>query len=234
MERGRLPHEISKARQLTVLQRLGLPYPRAIVINEAAAALAAAEAIGYPLVVKPNIGGSGAGIERFDSAAALRLAVDENRFVLGLDQTALVQAHFTARGNVIMRVEVLGGKFLYAIRIHLTGDTFNLCPADICQDIRGQKLARNACALDAPASGLKVEGFSPAPDVIADVERMMAAMGIDVGGVEYVVDDHTGQRLYYDVNALSNFVADAENVIGFNPHARLVDYLLAETRRTGS
>jgi len=30
------------------------------------------------------------------------------------------------------------------------------------------------------------------------------------------------------VNALSNFVADAVNVIGFNPHQRLVDYL--ETR----
>jgi DNA-binding beta-propeller fold protein YncE len=31
--------------------------------------------------------------------------------------------------------------------------------------------------------------------------------------------------LYYDVNALSNFVADAVNVIGFNPHEKLVDFL---------
>ena len=28
------------------------------------------------------------------------------------------------------------------------------------------------------------------------------------------------------MNALSNFVADARNVVGFDPHERLVDYLL--------
>src|SRR3989440_2173423 len=65
-------HEISKALQLTNLEKLGLPYPKARVINHPSQALAAAEAIGYPVVIKPNIGGSGAGIERFNSAAELR------------------------------------------------------------------------------------------------------------------------------------------------------------------
>ena len=37
----------------------------------------------------------------------------------------------------------------------------------------------------------------------------MQAAGIDVGGIEYMIDDRDGQRLYYDINALSNFVADA-------------------------
>ena len=57
---------------------------------------------------------------------------------------------------------------------------------------------------------------------------MMREAGIDVGGVEYVIDDATGRLLYYDINALSNFVADPERVIGFNPYARLADYLIAE------
>jgi hypothetical protein len=61
--------------------------------------------------------------------------------------------------------------------------------------------------------------------VITAVERIVAASSIDVGGIEYIVDDRDGQILYYDVNALSNFVADAERVIGFDPHVRLVDYL---------
>ena len=56
----------------------------------------------------------------------------------------------------------------------------------------------------------------------------MAAADIDVGGIEYMVDDRDGQRYYYDINALSNFVADAPNVVGFDPFARLVDYLEAE------
>jgi hypothetical protein len=41
-----------------------------------------------------------------------------------------------------------------------------------------------------------------------------------------LIDDRDGRHYYYDVNALSNFVADARNVIGFDPHERLVDYLL--------
>ena len=39
------------------------------------------------------------------------------------------------------------------------------------------------------------------------------------------VDDRDGRRYVYDINALSNFVADAPNVIGFDPFERLVDYL---------
>jgi hypothetical protein len=32
--------------------------------------------------------------------------------------------------------------------------------------------------------------------------------------------------MYYDINALSNFVADAAQVIGFDPYERLTDYLI--------
>src|SRR6266571_3194708 len=104
------------------------------VINHPSQALDGANAIGYPVVIKPNIGGSGAGIERFNSRDELRSAVEANRLYFGIDSTALVQEAFTARDGIITRVEVLGGKFLYAIRIHVTGQSYNLCPADICQN----------------------------------------------------------------------------------------------------
>jgi D-ala D-ala ligase C-terminus len=224
-------HEISKALQLTNLEKLGLPYPKARVINHPSQALEAAEAIKYPVVIKPNIGGSGAGIERFNSPQELREAVEANRLYFGIDSTALVQEAFTARDGIITRVEVLGGKFLYAIRIHITGESFNLCPADICQNTRGEELTRIACPVDAPKSGMKVEGYEPPRKVIEDVERIMELAGVEVGGVEYVVDDRTGRQLYYDVNALSNFVADPVRVVGFNPYSRLADFLIAEARR---
>jgi len=70
-----------------------------------------------------------------------------------------------------------------------------------------------------------VEGYTPPASVIANIEKIVQQAGIDVGGIEYIIDDRDGELLYYDVNALSNFVADAINVIGFNPHKRLVDYL---------
>lgn len=224
-------HEISKALQLTNLEKLGLPYPKALVINHPSQALEAAAAIGYPIVIKPNIGGSGAGIERFNTPDALREAIEGNRLYFGIDSTALVQEAFTARDGIITRVEVLGGKYLYAIKIHTTGDSFNLCPADICQSTKGEELTRIACPVDAPKSGMTVEGYEAPQQVVEDVERIMELAGVEVGGIEYVVDDRTGRQLYYDVNALSNFVADPVRVIGFNPYSRLADFLIAEAAR---
>ena len=66
--------------------------------------------------------------------------------------------------------------------------------------------------------------------MIDDVERIMEVAGIEVGGIEYVTDDKTGRQLYYDINALSNFVSDPERMIGFNPYSRLADYLISEAR----
>lgn len=223
-------HEISKALQCSVLEALGLQYPKARVINHPSQALSAAEAIGYPLIIKPNIGGSGAGIKKFNSPEELRGAVEENSLAFGIDNIALVQEFFTARDGVITRVEVLGGEYLYAIQIHITGDTFDLCPADICKNTKGEELTRLACPVDAPKSGLTVEAYEPPRRVIDEVERILEVAGIEVGGVEYVIDDRTGRLLYYDINALSNFVSDPERMIGFNPYARLADYLVSEAR----
>lgn len=227
-------HEISKALQLSNLEQLRLPYPKALVINHPSQAMAAAEIIGFPVVLKPNIGGSGAGIVKYHSKEELRAAVEENRLYFGIDSTALVQEAFTPRDGIITRVEVLGGKYLYAIQIHTTGDSFNLCPADICQNTRGEELTRNACPVDAPKSGMTVEGYDAPPQIIEDVERIMRMADIEVGGIEYVIDDRTGRQLYYDVNALSNFVADPLRVVGFDPYSRLADYLIAEAQRQES
>ena len=217
--------EISKARQLTLLESLGLPYPRARVINHASKAVEASDGLRFPVVVKANIGGSGAGIVKYASRELLAAAVEANELDFGIDHTALVQEFVPARGGHITRVETLGGKFLYAIKVYTAGESFNLCPADICQRADGVELVRGACAIDAPKTGLKVEGYIPAPEVISACERIMLTAGIDVGGIEYMTDDRDGRIVYYDINALSNFVADATNVVGFDPFARLVDYL---------
>lgn len=218
-------YETSKALQLQLLQNLGISYPRARVVNHPSKLEEAAEGLRFPVVVKANIGGSGAGITRFDTLKALKDAVYNNELSFGVDHTALLQEFIPARDGYITRVETLGGKFLYAIRVYITGDTFNLCPADICQTSDGKELVRNACAVEAPKNGLKVEGYTPPAAVIRTIESIVQRTGIDVGGIEYIIDDRDGEVLYYDVNALSNFVADAVNVVGFNPHAKLVDFL---------
>ena len=218
-------YETSKALQLMLMQSLGIKYPKARVVNHPSKLIEAAEGLRFPVVVKANIGGSGAGITRYQTLKDLKEAVEAGNMDFGVDHIALLQEFIPARGGYITRIETLGGKYLYGIRVYLTGDTFNLCPADICQTNSGVELVRNACAIEAPKNGLKVEGYAPPASVIASIEKIVQQAGIDVGGIEYIIDDRDGELLYYDVNALSNFVADAVNVIGFNPHQRLVDYL---------
>jgi hypothetical protein len=222
--------ETSKALQLSLFEALGLGYPKARVINHPDLAPVAAEGLRFPVVVKANIGGSGAGIVRYDTPEELRAAAVDGTIDLGLDSTALVQEFTPARNGHITRVETLGGKYLYAIDVYTDGSSFNLCPADVCQTRGGVELARSACAVDAPRTGMTVEAVTPPQAVIAAVERIAQEANIDVGGIEFMIDDRDGRLVYYDVNALSNFVADARNVIGFDPHERLVDFLVAEAR----
>jgi hypothetical protein len=219
-------YEISKARQLSLLRKLGLPFPKARVIHDPKHAPEASDGLRFPVVVKPNIGGSGAGIVRFDSRAQLQTAAEEGRIALGFDHVGLVQEFIPARGGFITRVETLDAKYLYAIRVHLSGQSFNLCPADLCQP--GGEEVGGACPVEAATGGLKADGYHPPQDIIDAVEKTVAAAEIDVGGIEYVIDDRDGQAYFYDINALSNFVADAPRVIGFDPFVNLVDYLVEQ------
>jgi len=225
--------ETSKALQLDILEELGLPYPRARVINNPELAPEAARGLRFPIVIKPNIGGSGAGITRFDTLAALEDAAASARIDLGVDRVALVQELAPLRDSHITRVEVLDGKFLYAINVYPADDSFNLCPADICQTTEGKELSRAACAVDAQKNGMRVEQFKPSPDIVRDVERIAERVSLDVGGIEYLVDDRDGKHYFYDINALSNFVADGRNVVGFDPFERLVDYLIGRRKAEG-
>jgi glutathione synthase/RimK-type ligase-like ATP-grasp enzyme len=222
--------ETSKALQLSLLSRLGIAAPRTRVVSSIGAIPAAAESLTFPIVVKPNIGGSGAGIVRFDSYLDLVQAVYEERIAAGIDGVILVQEYHRPANNSIVRVETLEGRYLYGIRVHLgdTVDEFNLCPADVCRTVDGRDLTSAACAAGAQKLGLRVEAYTPPREIIDAVEKISRAAKIDVGGIEYLESSRDGRLYFYDVNALSNFVADPLQVLGFDPTARLVDAI--ETR----
>jgi ribosomal protein S6-L-glutamate ligase RimK-like protein len=207
--------ELSKVRQMSLLASLGIEHPRTRVIDDPALAGAAARDLEFPVIVKPNIGGSGAGITSYETLAELEAAEVE----LGLDGTALVQEQLPAEGDSIVRIEILDGRFLYAIRLLLMPGSFNLCPADYCE--------LPGIADGVSGRGLPVENCEPPAEVIDDAIRILGAAGMDLGGVEYLVNARTGIATFYDVNALSNFVANAPDVIGFDPFVQLVDLIAA-------
>ncbi len=229
-------YETSKALQLSLFASLGIEFPRTRVVNSLDEVREAARELNFPLVVKPNIGGRGAGIVRFETWDDLEYALGAGLVELGIDSTALVQEYIKAGGGHIVRVETLAGRFLYAMKVYTEGENFNLCPAEICDveraaELKGIAAVGEVCLADAPKVGLKVERYEPPSEIVEQVERIAAEAGLDIGGVEYLIDERDGRPRFYDINALSNFVADAVRVVGFDPHARLVDYLEEEVRR---
>jgi glutathione synthase/RimK-type ligase-like ATP-grasp enzyme len=220
--------ETSKALQIGLIESLRLRAPRTRVANDPRALLRAAGELSFPVVVKPNVGGSGAGIVRFESADELAAAVAEGAIGAGLDGTLLLQEYHPPRDGSIVRIETLEGRYLYAIRIHLgEGAGFDLCPAHVCRTAGGDSLESAACPAGAAQAGLTVEAARPPREAVEAAERIARAAGLDVGGIEYLESGRDGQRYFYDVNALSNFVADPVRVLGFDPMPRLVDALVA-------
>ena len=204
----------SKARQLSLITALGYAIPATRVVHRAADLLAASKSMIWPLLVKANIGGSGAGIMRFASSEELAQAVTDATVPASVDQVLLLQEYVPPRGGTILRVETLGGRFLYALEVDSGGESFDLCPADAC-------LARPGNA------AIAMRAVDPPAEIIAAAEAIAQAAGLDVGSVEVVIDDRDGVARFYDINALSNFVANPLDVLGYDPHEQLVDYLKA-------
>jgi hypothetical protein len=225
--------EKSKALQLDLLERVGARYPRTVVVNHRDQVWKALDQIPFPLVIKPNIGGSGAGIVRFDAREDLESGI--GRLDFGPDGTALAQEYLESDAGAIVRVEVMDGRYLYAIRIVREAQAgFNLCPADICQVPGAAPTAAaplEACPA-APPPGLTVTRFDAPAEAIDTVLRLARAASIDIGGVEYLVARRDGQLYYYDINATSNFVANAPALLGFDPTARFADYIIRVAARS--
>ena len=214
--------EKSKALQAGLFERLAVRYPRTVVLNHPDQLRQAAEGLRFPVLVKPNVGGSGALIERFDDRDALQTSAGTLDF--GPDGVALLQEYVEPRDGAIVRIEVLDGRALYAIRIVKRAEDFNLCPADICQ-VPAASSDLAACPLDARPR-LEVTRYDAPDDVVAQAIALTRAASIDVGGVEYLVSARDGLAYFYDVNATSNFVADAPRVLGFDPFPAFADYIV--------
>ena len=224
--------EKSKALQIGLFEGLGVHYPRTVVVNHPDQVLKRGGELRFPLLVKPNVGGSGALIARFDSRAELEARSATLDF--GPDGTALVQEYVESEEGAIVRVEVMDDRYLYAIRIVRTGSDFNLCPADLCRVADAPPPADlGACPVEAKP-GLSVTRYEAPPAVVDQARALARAASIDVGGIEYLVGRADGRVYFYDVNATSNFVANARAVLGFDPFPRFADYIVRMATGAGA
>ncbi|MCP5026494.1 MAG: hypothetical protein GY929_09435 [Actinomycetia bacterium] len=203
----------SKLAQVELFGGLGLRAPATIGVSDPAQLMAAAGRLGFPVLTKPNIGGSGQGIARYDNAQQLRAAVTANLVDLGIDGTGVVQKVIDSSDGLVHRIEMLAGTLFYATRQPIQDGVFNYCAAD-------------GCAVG--GAGASIEVVEPDPEIVGRAAQIMEAASADVGGVEYLVDVDTGQPCFYDFNPYSNFITGHHQQLGFDPIDRYIDAVLAD------
>lgn len=198
----------SKIAQSRVILGLGLRTPRTVPVSGPSALPSAAGRLTFPILFKPNVGGSGAGIRVLRGAADVEAAVGDPTLTLGADGTGIVQEYHTPADGTIVRVELLGDRPLYAARQRVIDGVFNYCAAEGCHADDG---AIEIVELD-PAAG-------------AEAARILVAGASDFGAVEYLLSARDGGRYWFDINPFSNYVRP--DVLGFDPTERLAEFLLS-------
>jgi hypothetical protein len=219
--------EISKVAQYEALASFGIPTPETLAVVGRENIVPAAEALGYPLILKHNRGGKGLGVRLFLSRVALEEHLASLDFEQPVDGITLVQRYMQAPEPYITRLEFVGGRFLYAVRVD-TSQGFELCPADACQ-VDAAAIGSAACPAVAPSEKFRVvEGYQN--PLIPTYERFLAANGIGIAGIEVIVDGE-GRTFTYDVNTNTNYNPEAEaraGVFGMRSIAQYLDGLLRQ------
>src|SRR5262249_10940896 len=125
--------EISKVRQYAALEQYGIKTPRTVLVaGRNNVVRAARDHFGAsPVILKPNRGGKGLGVQLFHDLARLEAHVGGRAYETSVDGLVLLQEYIRTPEPIITRCEFVGGSFLYAVEVDTTGG-FELCPADAC------------------------------------------------------------------------------------------------------
>jgi hypothetical protein len=194
--------EVSKVAQYAALAAHGIRTPRTVAAIGRETIVEAARDVALPVITKHNRAGKGLGVCLFHDLDALARYVDGDEFEASVDGITLIQQYIEAPEPFITRVEFVGGRFLYAVRVD-TSQGFELCPADAC------RVGDAFCpAGESPASLFEiVERFTH--PLVERYERFLAEHGIHIAGIEFILD-REGIAYTYDINTNTNYNTEAE------------------------
>jgi len=223
--------EISKLRQELVLSRHGIASPRTLMANDAETLVRFAVTFDGPFITKHNQGGKGLGISLFESADQLEAWLASDDFDPGPNGQIVLQEYIDAPEPYITRVELVAGKFIYAMR-SATEDGFQLCPSDACQL---PSAAPEVCPADGEQIPLTSSGrpkFQASPlterdPLVRQLLRLCEAEGLEQAGIEFI-EDAAGNRYVYDINGTTNYSSSMERHFGVSGMTELARYIKSE------
>ena len=220
--------ETSKAKQASILSTLNIPQPKTIVLNNIIQIEKYISEFQFPILLKPNCGGSGSGIQKFENPDDLKSATDAGEIDIPVNGLFILQEFIQPRDGHIVRVETINGKIAYAMRVFTDG-TFNLCPSDGCDVDRITPATDDLGYCPSTTdSDVRFELYkNPPSDVVNAVERIVAHAGMECGGIEYTVGKD-GQWYIYDINPLSILRASFKEEYGVDGWGMLADFFIYE------
>ena len=213
--------EVCKISQYAALQRAGLQVPKTHAVVGMPHLLAAAEAFNqWPLILKPNRGGKGLGVQRFNKLAELSAYLERDDLEEPLDGIWLLQVYIQPKQPFITRAEFIGQKFLYTVQVN-TEDGFELCPADNCS------IEEQFCPTDQKSEKFEITERFNDHAIIGQLETFLRASQIDVAGIEFI-ENADGELFVYDVNTNTNYNQAAEQraQVERTGMGALADYLI--------
>lgn len=222
--------ETSKARQASLLESLHIPYPKSIVVNDQQKILDYLDDFIFPVVVKPNCGGSGMGVRKFETKKALEDAVKDTELEPSNDGVLILQEFIQPQEGFVVRVETINKKVIYGMKV-FTQDTFNLCPSESCDLQRNLSSSDMGYCVATPKENVTFALYPNLPnDVVKAVENIVAEAGLETAGIEYVVD-RKGKWYIYDINALSILRGTLKEEYGIDGWGMLADYIVQEYQK---
>lgn len=220
--------EISKAEQYIRLQQSGIHVPRTIACFGKSDLLEKSRTLKAPFILKPNRGGKGIGIQLIQSHKVLEDYLAHPDYTSSVDDIMLLQEYIKAPQPFIHRLEFIGSKFVYAVKVD-TSQGFELCPAEACR-IDTPAPAGEVCAVTAATGLFEIQKDFQDP-IVGKLEKFLADHSISVAGVEFI-RDAAGKLYVYDINTNTNYNPAAEKEAGIFAIEKLADYLEAELRKS--
>lgn len=197
--------EVCKISQYAALNQAGVKTPATrAVVGKAHLLDAANEFNHWPLIIKPNRGGKGLGVQLMQNPQALQAFIEGTDFETPLDGLWLLQQYIQPQQKFITRCEFVGGEFVYAVNVN-TEQGFELCPADVCAIDDG------FCPTTAqPQNKFKITDQYNQHPVIAKLQACLKNAHVDIAGIE-IICDQQGEVYAYDINTNTNYNGQAES-----------------------
>lgn len=190
----------SRTRQLGAIAAAGLPFPRTHIVSSIGQLLKACSNLSFPILLKGNQPHTP--VLRFETEAALIDAYLYDTLLAAEEHTWLIQECIPPKGNHIIRIETLNGRFLYAVKLYITGNQQTGWPLQA-----------------------KVEAFTPAPELIQAAESLARTALIDFGAVEYLTDRRTNEALFFNIRPHTSSFSTPATALHTKPFEQIADYL---------